>query len=160
MQFVISVFLFSGGLFLLFLLSGYIRTWHMQHSVNQKKFIKGKIPDVLPDGFYKGSVKGYTGSWLGKSFNREKTTGINVFAAGKNRAEQFSFVTSIGKGLQDKHVDVIKINYNLPKNSFFLRMILDEIVEVEKDTFLGKVHIQFIPRLPFTLGYFILKKEI
>ena len=146
-------------IFIVFVLLGFIRTWHMQHSVNQKKFLKGKIPAVLPDGFYTGWVIGYTGSWIGKSFHQKKATGMNVFLLEKQQIERFPFITSVNKGLRDKNLDVIKINYNLPQNSFFLRMILDEIVEVEKDTYLGKVHIILFSVIPFTVGYFSLKKE-
>jgi hypothetical protein len=154
--FIVAIIL---AVFLFFLLLGIIRTWHMQHGENQRKFLKGKVPSNLPDGFYKGWVRGYAGPWMGKSFNKEKGTGMNVFIVGKNHIERFPFVTSVEKGLQDKNLDVIKINYNLTQNSFFLRMILDEIVEVEQDTYLGKVHIILFSLIPFTVGYFSLKKE-
>ncbi len=135
------------------LLLGLIRTWKVQNSPNQKLFLKGHIPSPLPDGLYKGSVGNIKTGWEGKKFDASSSSGINLIS-GK---EQYPFKTYAGKGLAD-NIDVLKIDYNLPQNPFWLRFILDEIVEVEKGKFLGKVHLNLIPGLPFSLGYFRLEK--
>lgn len=54
--------------------------------------------------------------------------------------------------------DVLKIDYAIPANPFWLRFILDEIVETEPGKLLGKVHIHLLPDLNFTLGFFTLEK--
>jgi hypothetical protein len=62
-----------------------------------------------------------------------------------------------GKGLRDKEKEVLKLNYNLPQNPFFLRPVMDEIVEVEPGKYLGKVHYRLWSNFAVTLGYFELE---
>ncbi len=134
-------------------LIGLYRTWQIQNSSNQKLFLSGKIPSPRPDGLYKGSVSFKT-SWQGKKFNASSLSGINLIS-GK---EQYPFKTYIGKSLADINLDVFKIDYNIPQNPFWLKFILDEIVEISPNHFLGKVHLKLIPGLPFSLGYFSLER--
>ena len=42
---------------------GLYRTWKTQTNPNQKIFLSGKVPKSTPDGFFKGSVTGYKGTW-------------------------------------------------------------------------------------------------
>ena len=139
-------------LIILPILLGLIRTWMVQNSSNQKLFLKGKIPDPKPNGLYKGFVNFKTG-WQGKKFDPTFATGINII----DGKEKYPFKTYISKGLTDK-IDVYKIDYNIAQNPLRLRFILDEIVEVGKEKYLGKVHLNLIPGLPFSLGYFRLEK--
>ena len=132
---------------------GLFRTWQIQNSLNQKLFLNGKNPDK-PNGLYKGSVNFKT-SWEGKKFDASSSAGINIIG-GK---EKYPFKTYTGKGIRDKNLDVLKIDYNIPQNPLWLRFILDEIVEVDKDKYLGKVHLNLIPGLPLSLGYFRLEKN-
>jgi hypothetical protein len=147
------IFLLIVGLLFLF------RTLYVQVKPQQKEFMSGEIPKKMPDGFYNGSVGLSQTAWLGKRFNAEKQAGINKF---KNEdddvVEVFPFVTYIGKGLIDKEKDVIKIDYSKNRSPWWIRFILDEIVEVGPDSYLGKVHINIIPGMPFTVGYFRLTK--
>ncbi len=122
--------------------------------MDQKVFLSGKIPNPLPDGFYKGSLRKLKTSWQGKKFDAKNSTGINLIS-GK---ELYPFKTYIAKGLADKNLDVLKIDYDIPGNPFWLRFILDEIVETSPNHCLGKVHIKLIPGLPITLGFFQLEK--
>ena len=133
---------------------GFFRTWQMEHSDNQKKFENGTVRDVHPDGLYNGSISRKT-SWLGKKFNAANSTGINVF---EGKGDAYPFVTSYGKGIRDRNLMVINIDYNIAQNPWWMHPILDEIVQVGPDEFLGKLHVRIIPRFPFTLGYFTLKK--
>jgi len=127
------------------------------HSPNQVRFAEGKLPDPLPNGSYKGTA-GNAGDWLGKSFNSETNTGINDFREVDKTVQRYVFKTYIGKGVQDTDKDVLKIDYNLPENPFYLRFLLDEIVEVAPGHYLGKLHIRLIPFIPFVFGYFELEK--
>ncbi len=136
------------------LIFGAFRTWKIQNSPYRKLFLSGRIPNPKPDGFYKGSIEGLKTSWQGKKFDVSFSTGVNLF----NNKEIYPFKTYVGKGLQDNKQNVLRIDYNISKNPFWLRFILDEIVEIEPNQYLGKVHLKIIPRLPFSLGYFRLKK--
>ena len=138
-------------------IAGYLRTLQIEQSPQQTIFAKGKVPKELPDGLYRGSSEGYGGSWHGKKFNRELATGINLFKAKETVQEKYAFKTYVGKGLKDT-IQVIKIDYNLPNNPFWLRLILDEVVEVEPGKYLGKLHVNIVPGMPFTLAFFELNK--
>ncbi len=135
------------------LVAGFYRTWQVQHDKREAIFLKGTFPDPLPNGFYNGTIDRKV-SWHGKKFNSLKAEGINVFDNG----EKYSFITYEGKGLADKNLEVLKIDYNISGNPFWLKFILDEIVQITPNQYLGKLHIRLIPGLPFSLGYFWLKK--
>lgn len=129
------------------------RSWKVQNSLNQKFFLTGHTPDRALDGFYKGSVNFET-TWQGKKFNASSSSGINIIG----NIEKYPFKTYAGKGLTDKDLEVLKIDYNISENPFWLRFILDELVETEKGKFLGKVNLNIIPGMPFSLGFFKLEK--
>jgi len=140
-----------------FLLAGLLRTWQMDQSGKQKEFAAGTLPHPLPDGLHAGTVDGYAGSWKGKIFDRDAQTGINLFGEdGKDK--RYPFQTYASKGLRDPTVSVLRIDYDAPKNPFWVRMVLDEIVQTGPDAYLGKVHVRALPGIPFTVGYFRLKK--
>lgn len=144
---------------IIFVFLGMYRTWQTQHGTKQKLFLAGSVPHALPDGFYKGMVRDYKGPWIGKKFDAEKKKGTNTFLQNNKHIEQYPFAVYTGTGLQDKKLPVIKIDYNIPENPFWVRLILDEIVVVEPGVYLGKIHIQLIPFLPFSVGFFQLEKE-
>ena len=146
------------GLIILFLLVHVLRTIQLEHSPNQKLFLSGTIPNPLPNGLYNGSAPGHTFSWLGKKFSAANSSGINLFKNDATTTEKYPFKTSLGLGVRDHALNVFKINYNLPANPFWLRPILDEIVEIAPGHYLGKLQVRFIPGFPFTLSYFELKK--
>ena len=117
---------------LLFFLVLVWRTSKIQSDEREAEFLSGKLPPDPPDGFYKGTATKYKTSWLGKKFNSTDSTGINVFDNGKGeKFDKYSFVTYSAKGLLDKNLDVLKIDYNVRGNPFWLRFIVDEIVEVK-----------------------------
>lgn len=136
---------------------GFWRTWQVQHSENQKIFLAGSIPNPMPDGLYKGTI-GKKVSWVGKKFNASNSTGINSFDNNGQKSEKYPFNMYVDKGLADKNLTVLKIDYNITENPFWARIILDEIVQTSENTYLGKVMIKIIPRYPFALGYFNLVK--
>lgn len=136
-----------------------VRTWQMEHRLEQAQFIAGHIPDPSLDGEYKGSVPGYIFSWIGKKFDLTNSKGINIFDEGAGETSlKYEFKTSIGFGIKDKKVNVIKIDYDLRSNPFWLRPVLDEVVEVSPGVYLGKLQYRLIPGYPFTLSYFTLRK--
>jgi len=147
------------GIFVLVILL-FLRTLYLQNknNPNQKKFIAGIIPAVKPDAFYSGAVGNWKFSWIGKKFDAAAQSGMNVFEKNGTRTEAWPFTTSTGKGLYDKQLEVIKIDYHKPENPIWLRPVLDEIVEVLPGEYLGKTLLRIIPGYPFLLTYFTLKK--
>src|SRR3989338_8337508 len=103
------------------LLFGYGRHFRTQHSANQKMFLAGTVPNPMPDGLLKGSVTGLQTSWQGKSFNATASTGINNFSKNGVETQSYPFKTSVGKGVADKNLEVLKIDYNLPENKWYMR---------------------------------------
>lgn len=134
------------------------RSWSVQTSENQRLFIQGVVPAPIPEGFYQGTIEDYQSAWAGSRFYSGTSTGIHVFKENKREKAQYPFKTYIGKGLQDQNIDVLKIDHNREGNPFWIRMIVGEIVQVNEQTYLGKIHVQIIPNIPFTLTYFHLQR--
>ncbi len=160
--FTLSIKILLGFAFLALVLTiiiGVLRTWHTERSLNQQVFLRGTVPNPLPDGLYRGTVPGYTVSWLGKKFNAANSKGSNIFNDGNGvRGERYPFITSVGRGLHDNNLNVLKIDYDTPGNPLWLRFLVDEIVEIAPDKYLGKLHARIIPGYPFALGYFELER--
>lgn len=156
---VIIMALFIAGVAL-----GFWRTSQIQQDARETVFLSGTLPSPAPDGFYKGSATRYKTSWLGKKFNATDATGVNVFDNGSGgQTEKYPFVTSVSKGLSD-NINVLKIDYNVPQNPFWVRLVEDEMVEVKNNQvgaptrYLGKMYVRIIPGFPFSILYFDLKK--
>lgn len=149
-------------------------------SVRQRQFLEGRLPAVAPDGFYKGSaylLGNRPVPWLGKSFEAGNNVGFNIFTprgasllrvltpfyklfrknAGGN-TDAYYFKTSTSAGFRDKGIDTIKLDYASPENPFLIRIILDEIVEIGPQEYLGKVHMKVFPGCYATIGFFGLRK--
>ena len=136
----------------------WLRTLQMRMEPNHKEFLGGKLPNPKPNGFYRGSI-GFRVSWIGKKFDAENGVGINVFCDERGKqTEKYKFKTLLGSGLFDQHLIVLKIDYNVKSNPFWIRCILDEIIEVAPNEYLGKMHLRIIPGFPFSVLYFELKK--
>ena len=156
-------------------------TFLVGHSERQKQFVACSAPTTAPDGFYNGSaylLGNRAVPWLGKSFESEKQKGFNIFtpkgasllkvltplyklfslnADGNTGA--YYFKTSTGPGFKDKDINVFKLDYDSAENPFLIRIILDEMVEVAPQEFLGKVHMKVFPGYFATIGFFGLRKD-
>lgn len=136
----------------------WLRTLQMKQEPNQQVFLHGSLPNPKPDGFFHGSI-GFDVSWIGKKFDAETSTGINLFKEKKgNQIEKYPFKTHAEKGLFDQHLFVLKIDYNISGNPFWVRCILDEIVQISPGNYLGKMHLRIIPGFAFSVLYFELRK--
>jgi len=155
---IYSLLKFIIGLFIIFLILAFVRTWQMEHVQNQARFKSGIIPNPLPNGLYTGTVSNNRVNWQGKKFDAATASGINLFENGKeNQTEKYTFKTSIGKGIRDIDIRVFKIDYDVVGNPWWLRPVLDEIVQVEQDQYLGKLHVRLFGFV-WTWAYFELKK--
>ena len=137
-------------------------------------FRTGKAPHPTPNGFLPGrlitmsvsrpsdafvrSVAGVYMPWLGKSFDSEAATGLNILtksakkplkalwpsytpiSESDDKIEAFAFNTRIAPGAIDPEIDVLKIDYDFDANpNFIIRKILDELVQVDDGLYLGKI---------------------
>lgn len=152
----------------------------IKQSNYQKQFVSGILPQNAPDGFFIGTAHIFNNRnvpWLGKTFVASNNLGFNIFTPkgakilkvlapfyggfsknAQGNTEAFYFQTRIERGLKDKTTDVIRLDYDTPENPLPIRIILDEIVEVAPEHFLGKIHVKVFPRFYSTVGYFSLKK--
>jgi hypothetical protein len=98
--------------------------------------------------------------WQGKTFDSAHTRGDNIFtrdslllarvfnpfyrgfiADGPRTYRAFAFRTYIAPGLQDPDRQVLKIDYDLRANpALTIRRVLDELVQVDEATYVGKAH--------------------
>lgn len=123
----------------------------------QASFAAGKLPDPKLDGDYKGSAL-FTGPWKGKTFNSKKQTGENLVFNNGKVVKMFPFKSYEGNGIHDPKVKVLDLDYNISGNPFYIKPILDEVVQTNKNHYLGKLNLRLIPNHPFTLGFFTLEK--
>ena len=105
--------------------------------------------------------------WRGKTFSRQAAEGVNLFTAGGRRAiriafpryegmgdddagtSAFRFVTNIGPSVTHSGVSVLRLDYRgvTGNPAFPVRRVLDELVQVEPDLFLGQVLLSWSGRL-------------
>ena len=145
-----------------------------------KKFIEGHAPQMPPEGFYQGTAHILFDKevpWLGKSFDSANQLGFNIFtpfgakllkimtplykhqSVNKDgNTDAYYFKTRTEAGLKDPQLNVIKLDYDSKENPVLIRIILDEIVEISPEQFLGKIHLKVFPQFYSTIGYFSLKK--
>ena len=117
----------------------------------QFSFVHGKTPSNL-GGFYKGKLElllphypiEYIGSfiakfwlpWRGKEFFDNR--GVNVLPFGMHK---FPFTTKATKGIEDT-IKVLQLNYDISENPTKVRSVVDELVEIEPNKYLGKAFIK------------------
>ena len=101
--------------------------------------------------------------WKGKVFDAVHSTGENIFSRDSyllahlwwpfyrgyrhesaERYRAFAFQTYLAPGLTDPDRQVLKLDYNLTSNpSLSVRRVLDELVQVDPDLYLGKAHLRW-----------------
>lgn len=115
--------------------------------------------------------------WLGKSFDAEQERGTNLLAGSArwparalwpryetrprgDSLEAFDFQTRVAPGAIEPSVDVLKIDYGpVPDNpGLIIRSILDELVEIVPDTYLGRILWRQEGNRFANIGYFALKQ--
>lgn len=155
-------------------------TFVVQKSDYQKMFLSGKTPRQ-PDGFYQGAAHVLFDKrtpWLGKSFDSANNSGFNVFTPfgarllktftplykhfslnPQGNTNAYFFKTRAETALKDAPLEVVKLDYDSAENPFLIRIILDEIVEIAPEQYLGKIHLKVLPGFYSTIGYFGLKKS-
>ena len=69
----------------------------------------------------------------------------------------FVFHTYVAPGLADPDRSVLKIDYNLEENpSLTVRRVLDELVQIDDNLYLGKAHVRWWWNAWQTVAYFSL----
>jgi hypothetical protein len=178
---LLVVFLYVAIAVAVIFVLGSLITFLVERSPYQRIFVQGRAPDPLPDGFHPGEAHVLLDKktpWLGKSFDSQANIGFNVFTPlgarilkflsplyqkfsiteeGNTRA--YYFRTSTGKGKKDSNTEVFKLDYNMPENPFWIRIILDEFTEIAPQQYLGKIHLRLLPGFYATVGYFGLQKQ-
>lgn len=70
----------------------------------------------------------------------------------------FTFRTYVVTGLADPDRSVLKIDYDIDGNPFqTIRRILDELVQLDRNLYLGKAHVHWWVGGWQTVAYFLLK---
>jgi len=119
-----------------------------------------------------------TKPWMGKTFDAANATGENLLTPafvslakvffpeyrgfrpmGEHAFAGFSFRTYDGDGLQDPDRRVLKIDYDDPVNPPAMRRILDELVQLDDNYYLGKAHFRVSPGKWHLLFYFALQRR-
>lgn len=117
--------------------------------------------------------------WLGKTFSASGQEGDNIFTRDSYLlarifnpfyrgfvADQpgtyrcFTFRTYIAPGLMDVDRSVLKIDYDLKDNpALTVRRILDELVQIDDNLYLGKAHVRWWIGGWQTVAYFTLTRD-
>lgn len=157
-KFLVAIVGIALLLAILFVLYGFYRTWKTGAQPEYEEFTKGTLPSVLPSGLWKGTAPELGEiSWQGKKFDGGME-GINRFKKDGIESEAYPFTYFEAPSVGWKNKKVIRLDYGLKQNPLWLRMIIDEMVSVGPDEFLGVVYIKFIPGFPFRMGYFRLQR--
>jgi hypothetical protein len=150
MAFLIKLVL---GLAVLILGLAFFQNWRIENSENQQIFARNSAPNPALNGFYEGKVGlPIKLTWVGKDFNSASTTGSNVFDDGSHKYPFTTNVVTVGSST------VLNINYDLPENPFWVRMITDQVVQTGPEHYLGKITLRLIPNVPLSLGFFRLQR--
>lgn len=112
----------------------------------------------MPDGFYKGTINLRT-SWRGKTFDAATHSGRNAFLINDKLEYKHRFTTSVEKGIKDRKLDVLRLDYNVAGNHPLLKLVADEITEDAPGHYVGKAHVFIPPSIPFTVTFFELEKR-
>ncbi len=104
------------------------------------------------NGFYKGSVGNSKSNWLGKTFFASKFSGINNFKEDGKVVARYPFKTY----MRNK---ILKLDYNIKENPWWLKLIVDDLIEVKPNKFKGVMKIKILPGILIPVAKFKLEKE-
>lgn len=171
----LNILFYLVGIVAAILILGSLVTWLVERSPKHNLFVQGRVPDSL-EGFHPGMAHVLFDKqvpWLGKHFDRQQQFGFNVFTPlgakilmfaspfyrkfsvnEESNTRAYYFKTWVGKGKKDQQLDVFKLDYDTPENPLFIRVILDEVVEIAPQQYLGKIHVKLLPGFFVTIGYF------
>lgn len=133
---------------------GLVYSYQTSRRPENRRFASGSYPQVPLDGKYRGSWLGQRTNWQGKEFDASTAGGLNNFSDG----QRYRFKTLASPSIANSSQTVLRIDYNLAENPWWLRRIVDELVEVELGKYQGKVYLKYLPGLTFTISYFSLEK--
>lgn len=117
--------------------------------------------------------------WLGKTFNDSRQGGDNIFTRDSYPLARlfnpfyrgfitdkpgtyrgFAFRTYMAPGLMDTDRTMLKIDYDLKDNpALTVRRVLDELVQIDDNLFLGKAHVHWWWGGWQTVAYFTLTRD-
>lgn len=119
-----------------------------------------------------------TKPWLGKIFDAETASGENLLipefvaasrvlfpgydgfrVASDTSVKGLPFRTYAGDGLQDPDRRVLKIDYDSSENPPGMRRILDELVQLDDNYYLGKAHLRLSATKWHLLFFFALQRR-
>ena len=118
-------------------------------------------------------------AWLGKTFDASRERGDNIFTQDSYLLARafnplyrgfisdqpgmyrgFAFRTYMASGLMDPDRTVLKIDYNLEENpALTIRRVLDELVQIDDNFYLGKAHVRWWWGTWQTVAFFTLRRE-
>lgn len=135
------------------------RATRVQGSRSQQLFRRGRLPSPTPDGFYRGASDLWLARrWVGKMFRAIEGTGVNVLRCRGREVTAYPFTCHAARGLADPKLEVLALDYGRPDNPWWLRRLVDELVEVAPGKYLGKVHLRLPGGRPWSLAYFWLER--
>jgi hypothetical protein len=117
--------------------------------------------------------------WKGKTFQPAQQSGDNIFTKdshllarlfnpfyqgfvhdGKKTYRAFAFRTYVAPGRVDSDRSVLKIDYDLRENpALTVRRVLDELLQLNDNLYLGKAHVRWWWGAWQTVAYFTLTKS-
>ena len=117
--------------------------------------------------------------WLGKRFHADQAAGDNMFTARDEivgrilwplykgyrpfrpgQITGFRFRTYLGPGVQDPAQTTLKLDYDSPDNpAFLIRGVLDELVRISGNYYLGKAHLRLPTGHYHLAAFFALRQE-
>src|SRR5258706_4313776 len=117
--------------------------------------------------------------WKGKMFDPDHAMGLNIFTRqayplgrvlfplyrnynfdNPSTMRAFPFRTYAGAGMMDPDLQVLKIDYDTPANPrLSVRRVLDELVQVDDNYYLGKAHVHWLWGPWQTVAFFALEPQ-
>lgn len=118
--------------------------------------------------------------WQGKKFDANTNIGDNIFTNDglllgrfiwpfynkyvpdtRGRSLAFSFQTSVSPSLLEPDIEVLSLNFDLPDNpKFLIRDLVDQIVQIDDNLYLGKAILKHPDGGWFCAAYFTLKSGL